>query len=73
MMGNISCFCCHLPFLRFFFFKNFFQEHYESVNCLDPDQDRHSVMNVGPDLGPSCLQRLSADDKSPPRTLVKNA
>ena len=28
-------------------------------NSLDPDQDRHSV---GPDLGPNCLQRLSADD-----------
>ena len=26
---------------------------------LDPDQDRHFV---GPDLGPNCLQRLSADD-----------
>ena len=30
-------------------------------NSLDPDQDRPSV---GPDLGPKCLQRLSADDKS---------
>ena len=30
-------------------------------NCLDPDQDRHSVSL---DLGPNCLQRLSADDKS---------
>ena len=29
-------------------------------NGLDPDQDRHCV---GPDLGPNCLQRLSADDK----------
>ena len=28
---------------------------------LDPDQDQHSV---GPDLGPNCLQMLSADDKS---------
>ena len=28
-------------------------------NSLDPDQARHFV---GPDLGPSCLQRLSADD-----------
>ena len=32
-------------------------------NSLDTDQDRHSVC---PDLGPNCLQRLSADDKSPP-------
>ena len=27
-------------------------------NSLDPDQVRHVV---GPDLGPNCLQRLSAD------------
>ena len=27
-------------------------------NSLDPDQDRHSVCL---DLGPNCLQRLSAD------------
>ena len=31
-------------------------------NSLEPDQDRRFV---GPDLGPNCLQRLSADDKSP--------
>ena len=30
-------------------------------NCLDPDQDR-----LGPDLFSNCLQKLSADDKSPP-------
>ena len=30
-------------------------------NGLDLDQDRHSVH---PDLGPNCLQRLSAGDKS---------
>ena len=29
-------------------------------NSLDPDQARHFV---GPDLGPNCLQRFSADDK----------
>ena len=28
-------------------------------NSLDPDQARHFV---GPDLGPNCLQKLSADD-----------
>ena len=27
-------------------------------NSLDPNQARH---NVGPDLGPNCLQRLSGD------------
>ena len=30
-------------------------------NSLDPDQARHFV---GPDLGPNCLHRLSADDFS---------
>ena len=30
-------------------------------NSLDPDQARRSV---GPDLGPNCLQKLSADDTS---------
>ena len=29
-------------------------------NSLDPDQDQYSLV---PDLGPNCLQRLSADDK----------
>ena len=29
-------------------------------NGLDPDQD---LCSVGPDLGPNCLQALSADDK----------
>ena len=37
-------------------------------NSLDPDQARHFVgpdlENVGPDLGPNFLQRLSADDTS---------
>ena len=32
-------------------------------NGLDPDQDQRSVI-PDPDLGPNCLQRLSADDKS---------
>ena len=63
MLGTISCFCCHLhTFLKMiFFFKKFFQEHYQSTrgsNGLDPDQDQQS----GPDLGPNCLQRLLADD-----------
>ena len=32
-------------------------------NSLDPDQARHFV---GPDLGPNCLQRLSAETKDTP-------
>ena len=31
------------------------------ANRLDSDQARQ---NVGPDLGPNCLQRLSTDDTS---------
>ena len=30
-------------------------------NCLDPDQDLHLV---GSDLGPNCLEKISADEKS---------
>ena len=41
--------------------KNIFHEHYQVSNSLDPDKDRHSV---SPDLGPNCLQRLSAESKS---------
>ena len=45
----------------FFSFKKSFQEYYQSVIQLDPDQARQ---NVGPDLGSTCLQKLSADDSS---------
>ena len=47
-------------------FQNYlFQEKIPSgipsaSNSLEPDQARHFV---GPDMGPDCLQRLSADDK----------
>ena len=37
-------------------------------NSLDPDQARHFV---GPDLGPNCLQRLSTDDTSNFKELMK--
>ena len=43
------------------FSKNSFRTAFRVSNGLDPDQDRHYV---GPDLGPKCLQRISADDKS---------
>ena len=36
-------------------------------NTLDPDQARRIV---GPDLGPNCLQRLSADDTDRQRVNV---
>ena len=37
--------------------KIIFQEHYQSVKRLGSS-------SVGPDLGPNCLQKLSADEKS---------
>ena len=43
------------------FLKNSFRNAIRVSNSLDPDQARHFV---GPDLGPSYLQRLSADDTS---------
>ena len=52
MLGNFAC-----------FFVVFFKKIFEVIrmsNSLDPDQDRHFVE---PDLGPYCLQRLSAYDK----------
>ena len=43
------------------FFKKFFLEYLliRGPNRFDPGQARHIV---GPDLGPNCLQSLSADD-----------
>ena len=46
-------------FLKSTFLKNYFRSTIRVSNSLDPDQ---AGQNVGPDLGPNCLQRLSADD-----------
>ena len=56
-------------FSKLTFSKNSFRNTIRVSNSLDPDQDLHSV---GPDLGPNCLQRLLADDKSMTRTKKKN-
>ena len=62
LLGNFSCF---LPSADFFFkstfLKNSFRNTIRVSNSLDPDQ---VPCFVGPDLGPNCLQRLSADDTS---------
>ena len=39
--------------------KKKIQKYHQISKRLDPDQARHFV---GPDLGPICLQRLSAED-----------
>ena len=50
-----------VDFSEFTFFFNSLRNTIRVSNGLDPDQDQHYV---GPDLGPNCLSRLSADDKS---------
>ena len=55
-------FCCLLIFFKIIFLgENSFRNIYSIrvSNSLDPDQARHFV---GPNLGPNCLQKLSADD-----------
>ena len=44
----------------FQFKKKYFRNSIRVSDGLDPDQDRQ---NVGPDLGPNCLQRLSSEDE----------
>ena len=46
-------------FLKLTFSKIYFRNTSKVSNTLDLDQDRHPV---GPDLGPNCFQRLTADD-----------
>ena len=49
ILGNFSCFCCCLLTLK-----------KKSVTR----SEFLTFWNVGPDLGPNCLQKLSVDDKS---------
>ena len=57
----LHAFCPLLIYFKFNFFKNILQEIIDVSNSLDPDQAQHFVM---PDLGPNCLQRLFADNKT---------
>ena len=52
-------FCRLLIFFKVNFSKNSFRNTIRVSDSLDLDQARHFV---GPDLGPNCLQKLSADD-----------
>ena len=68
MLGNFACLFCRLFFFLFcfvFFLNQLFQKNLSGIpsecKSLDPDQVQ---CFVGPDLGPNCLQRLSADDES---------
>ena len=46
-------------FSKLTYSKKYFRNDIRVSNALDPDQDQHFV---GPDLGPKCLQRLSAEN-----------
>ena len=52
--------CCLLIYLKLHFSKSFFKNSHRVSNSLDQDQ---AQPYVGPDLGPDCLQRSSANDK----------
>ena len=54
-------FCRLLIFSKSIFSKNSFWNIIRVSNSLDPDQALHFV---GPDLGPNCLQSISADNTS---------
>ena len=47
--------------MQIFSAKKVSQEYNHQVHSLDSDQVGHFVW---PDLGPNCLQRLTAEDKS---------
>ena len=57
----MHAFLSSADFFKINFLENCFSNNIRVSNTLDPDQARHFV---GPDLGPNCLQRLSADDTS---------
>ena len=60
VLGNFACFLSSADFFsKSTFSKNAFKNIIRVSNSLDSDQARHFV---GPDLGPNCLQRFSADD-----------
>ena len=54
-------FCSLKIFFKINVFKTSYQNTIRVSNILDPDQAQH---NVGPNLGPNCLRRLTADDTS---------
>ena len=58
-LGFFPLFCRLLNLFKVNFSKNYFRNMIRVSNSLDPDLASHSVQ---PDLGPNCLQRLSADN-----------
>ena len=72
LLGIFSCFFCRLLiFSKSNFSKNSFRNTISVSDRMDPDQSQRFVY-VGPDLGPNCLQRLSADNTSRSRANQQN-
>ena len=57
MLDNFACFLSSADFLQ----NQLFRKIPSMSNSLDPDQVRY---NLGPDLCPNCLYRLSENDLS---------
>ena len=58
LLGIFTCFCRLLIFFQNLPFQKFLSRiPRRASDSLDPNQ---AQQNVGPDLGPNCLQRLSA-------------
>ena len=60
---------CRLLFFFYYSFKNIHRNTIGVSSSLDPDQVRQYI---GPDLGPNCLQKTSADDSSRLRATGKD-
>ena len=63
-MGILHAFLASADFFlnrKKLFEKKYFRNTTRVSKSLDPDQARRFI---GPDLGPDCLQKLSADDTS---------
>ena len=62
LLTSACCVILHAIVVIWLLIKLTFQEYTLSEsNGLDPDHDQ---LNLGPDLGPNGLQRLSEDNKS---------
>ena len=59
LLEILHAFLSSADFFQKLFFKKSFRNTIGMPNSLYPDQ---ALWFVGPDLGPNCLQRLSADD-----------
>ena len=67
-LGNSSC-CRLLIFLKSIVLKNSFRNTNRVSNSLDPDKVQ---CFVGPDMDPTCLQMLSAEDTGRNRVKQSN-